>query len=47
VEILALEASIVLYTLVIVGPLAVLALLAWLGRRGLRRRQDEQLLATQ
>jgi hypothetical protein len=29
----------------IVGPLALLALLAWLGRRGLRRHQDEQLLS--
>jgi hypothetical protein len=46
-EILALEAMIVLYALVIVGPLALLALLAWLGRRGLRRRQDEQLLAAE
>ena len=45
VEILAVEAMVVLYALVIVGPLALLALLAWLGRRGLRRRQDEQLLS--
>jgi hypothetical protein len=45
VEILTLEAMIVLFTLVIVGPLALLAVLAWLGRQGLRRRQDEQLLA--
>jgi hypothetical protein len=44
-EILVTEAVVVLYALVIVGPLAVLALLLWLGRRGLRRRQDEQLLA--
>ena len=34
VEILTLEAMIVLYALVIVGPLALLVLLAWLGRRG-------------
>jgi hypothetical protein len=47
VEILALEAMIVLYALVIVGPLVLLGLLAWFGRRGLRRRQDEQLLSTQ
>jgi len=46
VEILTLEAMVVLYALVIVGPLALLALLAWLGRRGLRRRQDEHLLST-
>jgi hypothetical protein len=45
-EILAVEAMIVLYVLVIVGPLALLALLTWLGRRGLRRRQDEQLLSS-
>lgn len=44
-EILAVEAMVVLYALVIAGPLALLALLAWLGRRGLRRRQDEQLLS--
>ncbi len=45
-EILAVEATIVLYTLVVAGPLALVALLAWFGRRGLRRRQDEQLLST-
>jgi hypothetical protein len=44
-EILAVEATAVLYALVIAGPLAVLAGLAWLGHRGLRRRQDEQLLS--
>ena len=37
---------IVLYALVLVGPIAVVAALAWLGRRGLRRRQDEQLLSS-
>jgi len=45
VEILAVEAMVVLYTLVIAGPILLLALLAWLGRRGLRRRQDEHLLS--
>ena len=45
VEILAIEAMVVLYTLVLVGPLALILLLAWLVRRGLRRRQDEQLLS--
>jgi hypothetical protein len=45
VEILAVEAAIVLYLLVIIGPLALLAVLAWLARRGLRHRQDEQLLS--
>ena len=46
VEILAVEAMVVLYALVITGPILLLALLAWLGRRGLRRRQDEHLLST-
>lgn len=44
-EILALEAMIVLYALVLVGPLLVLGLLTWLGRRGLRRREEERILA--
>ena len=34
VEILVLEAMVVLYALVIAGPVVLLALLAWLGRRG-------------
>jgi hypothetical protein len=46
IEILALEAVIVLYALVIVGPLALFALIAWLGRRTYRRRQDDALLST-
>ena len=46
VEILAIEAMVVLYALVIVGPLALLALLGWLTQRGLRRRQDEHLLSS-
>jgi uncharacterized small protein (DUF1192 family) len=45
VEILALEAMAVLYTLVVIGPLALVLLLAWLVRRGLRRRQEERLLS--
>ena len=45
VEILAVEAMVVLYALVVLGPLALLALAAWLARRGLRRREDERLLA--
>ena len=44
-EILALEATVVLYALVVVGPVALLALLAWLTHRGLRRRGDERLLS--
>ena len=44
-EILAAEATIVLYALVIVGPFALLALLGWLGRRGIRRRQEAELLS--
>jgi hypothetical protein len=46
VEILAVEAMVVLYALVIAGPLLLLALLAWLGRRGLRRKEDEHLLSS-
>ena len=44
-EILVAEATFVLYALVIVGPFALLALLVWLGRRGLRKRQEAQLLS--
>ncbi len=44
-EILVAEATIVLYALVILGPLALLALLVWLGRRGLRKRQEAELLS--
>lgn len=44
-EILAVEATVVLYALVVLGPVALLALLAWLTRRGLRRRGDERLLS--
>ena len=44
-EILVAEATIVLYALVIVGPFALLALLVWLGRRGLRKRQEAALLS--
>jgi hypothetical protein len=44
-EILVAEATIVLYALVIVGPFALVALLVWLGRRGLRKRQDAQILS--
>ena len=46
VEILAVEAMVFIYALVIVGPLALLALLAWFARSGLRKRHDEQLLST-
>jgi len=46
VEILAIEAMVVLYALVIVGPLALLVLLVWLTRRGIRKHQDEQLLSS-
>ena len=44
-EILVAEATFVLYALVIVGPFALLALLIWLGRRGLRRRHEAQILS--
>ncbi|RDI75652.1 protein of unknown function (DUF4349) [Gaiella occulta] len=45
-EILALEATAVLYALVVAGPLAAVALAAWLVRRGLRRRENERLLTS-
>lgn len=44
-EILVLEAMVVLYTLVVVGPLLLVSVIGVLGRRGLRRRQDEHLLS--
>jgi Domain of unknown function (DUF4349) len=43
-EVLAWEAAAVLLVLVAVGPLLVLAILAWLGLRIARRRSDERLL---
>ncbi len=45
-EILAVEAEILLATLVVVGPLALLGVLVVLGRRAIRRRRDDELLAT-
>jgi hypothetical protein len=45
-EILALEAEILVTTLVLLGPIALVALLAWLGRRTLRRRESERLLSS-
>ena len=44
-RILAAEAAIVLYALIVVGPLALLALAAWLAARAGRRRSAERLLA--
>jgi hypothetical protein len=46
VEILAIEAMVVLYALVVVGPLALLLVLAWLARRAVRQRQASELLST-
>jgi hypothetical protein len=43
--ILAVEAAAVLYGLVVLGPLALIALAAWLTRRELRRRSEERLLS--
>lgn len=45
VRILALEAVALLYALVVVGPLAVLAILAWLAARTRRRAEERRLLA--
>jgi hypothetical protein len=45
-EILAVEATIVLLMLVVVGPIALIAVLVWLTNRTVRRRRDEQLLST-
>ena len=44
-DILVVEAEVLLTALVILGPLAIVAVLVWLGRRTLRRRQDDELLA--
>jgi len=38
------EGVAVLYALVVAGPIALVALLAWLARRLVRRREDERLL---
>ncbi len=43
-EVLAWEAAALLLLLVTVGPIVVIAVLAWLGRRVVRRRADERLL---
>jgi hypothetical protein len=43
-EVLAWEAAAVVLVLVAVGPVAVLAVLAWLGLRVVRRRADDRLL---
>jgi hypothetical protein len=44
-EILVVEATVVLTILVVLGPVLVLVMLAWLARRTARRRRDDQLLA--
>jgi hypothetical protein len=44
-DILVVEAEVLLTALVVLGPLALVAVLIWLGRRTLRRRQDDELLA--
>ena len=43
-EVLAWEAAAVVLFLVAVGPIALLAVLAWLGLRVARRRADDRLL---
>jgi hypothetical protein len=44
-DILALEAMVVLTLLVVLGPLVLVAVGAWLTRRAVRRRRDDELLA--
>lgn len=44
-RVLVVEAEVLLYVLLIGAPFAVLAALVWMGRRGLRRRSEDQLLA--
>jgi hypothetical protein len=44
-EILVLEATVALTILVVLGPVLVLVMLAWLARKTVRRRRDDQLLA--
>jgi Domain of unknown function (DUF4349) len=46
VEILAIEAMVVIYALVIAGPLVILLVLAWLARRAVRQRQEAELLSS-
>ncbi len=44
VEILAWEATIVLFALILVGPFVLIGLAVWWGRRTLGRRTDDRLL---
>ncbi len=44
VEILAWEATVALFALILVGPFVLIGLAAWWGRRTLGRRTDERLL---
>ena len=43
-DVLVWEGIVLLYVLTIAGPFILLALLAWAGRRAIRRREDERLL---
>ena len=43
-DVLVWEGIVLLYLVVIAGPFVLLALLAWAGRRAVRRREDERLL---
>src|SRR5262245_55255772 len=44
-RVLVTEAEILVYVLLIGAPVAILAALLWMGRRSLRRRSEEELLA--
>ena len=46
VEILAWEATVALFALILIGPFVLIGLAAWWGRRALGRRADERLLGT-
>jgi Domain of unknown function (DUF4349) len=44
VHVLALAGAVAIFVLIVISPLVVIAVAVWLGRRSLRRREDERLL---